>query len=224
MSENWQLLFEAELDVDDDGGMRGSTIVADEEVLVRGRPNRIALALGDPIALGPTPESDAVGWDIPLRCVIHPEADCHFQSAKLVVDLRATPGAIVRDMAPREVRGEHPVEITTTIGANLSFQIGTVATGELKRDRETKETTHYPVVLTSGRGFDRAVWDFRSTKDADLHPDRELRLLATVPPGAALVARFNFRSQVAVAGGRVLPMLRRKNEVDRTYQLVGVPR
>jgi hypothetical protein len=223
----WQPLFETVLEVDESGiaeDQRGNEVVGDNDVTLLGRLNRVALALGSVVSLGHTPEGADVGYDIPLHCVIHPHTGCHFRSAKLVVDLTATPGTVVRDMAPREVRGENPVEMTTTVGVGLTFDIiPSAIEGELKRERSTRRTVHHPLILSSGRGFARALWDFRSGRDADLHPERELRLVVTAPEGVAVLARFNLRAQVTLGWGeRLIPLLRRKSEINETYRLVTV--
>ena len=221
----WQPLFETALEVDESGVVadrHGIAIVGDRDVSLLGRLNRVALALGPVTPLGYAPNKTDVGYDISLRCVFHPHSGCHFRSAKLVVDLGATPGAVVQDMVPREVRGESPVELTTTVGTGLSFDIiPSVAEGQLKRERSARQTVYHPLILSSGRGFTRALWDFRSAQDADLHPERELRLLVTAPRGVAVLARFNLRGHVTLdSGGRPLPFLRKKSEINETYRLV----
>jgi hypothetical protein len=99
---------------------------------------------------------------------------------------------MVRDMSPREVRGASPVEITRKGGGGFNFDVvPSVVGGEVHRERTHRQTTHQPIVLTSGRGFGKAMWDFRAEQDADLSPDRELRLLVEAPPGVPVLARFN---------------------------------
>jgi hypothetical protein len=223
MGENgWQPLFETALEVDEEAAMqRGNEVVGDRDVSLLGRVNRIALSLGQVVPLGPTPDATEVGYDIPLHCVVHPHSGCSFRSAKLVVDLTATPRAVVRDMAPREVRGESPVELTTTVGTGLTLEVvPSVLKGEVKREHSAKQTVHHPIILSSGRGFSRALWDFRSVNDTDLQPERELRLLVTAPPQVRIVARFNLRAQVTLGrAGRLIPLARRKSEIDQTYLL-----
>lgn len=225
MSETvWRLLFDAVLDVDESVDERNTVIVGDQDVRLLGKDNRIALSLGEIVPLGPASRPGLLGYDVALRCVIHPHPGCHFQSAKLVVDLTATPGAMVLDMAPREVRGTSPVEVTTRIGVGMSLEVvPSVLTGELQRERSTRQTVHQPVVLTSGRGMARAMWDFRSVQDADLQPDRELRLLVAAPVGTTLAARFNLRADVVLGkAGRVVRFMRRKSEIDQAYRLVDL--
>lgn len=225
MSETvWHPLFDAVLDVDESAGERNTEIVGDQDVRLLGKDNRIALSLGDVVSLGPTSRPGMLGYDTVLRCVIHPHPGCHFRSAKLVVDLTATPNAVVLDMAPREVRGTSPVEVTTRIGTGLSLEmVPSVVAGEVQRERSTRQTVHQPVVLTSGRGMACALWDFRSAQDADLQPDRELRLVVAAPAGTSLAARFNLRAEIALgASGRVVRFMRRKTEIDRTYRLIDV--
>lgn len=218
----WQPLFETALEADDDAEtQRGNEIVGDQDLSLIGRVNRIALSLGQVVPLGPTLDGTEVGYDIPLQCVIHPDSGCSFRSAKLVVDLTATPRAVIRDMAPREVRGESPVELTTTVGSGFTLEVvPSVLKGEIKRERSAKQTVHHPVILSSGRGFSRALWDFRSVNDTDLQTERELRLLVSAPPRVQIVARFNLRAQVMLGrAGRLIPLARRKSEIDQTYFL-----
>ncbi|CRK56813.1 hypothetical protein [Alloactinosynnema sp. L-07] len=218
---DWHPLFEAALEIDERDRDRGLEVVGDRDLAVMGRGNRIALALGPVVALGPSPDGALVGYDISLLCVLHPHAGCHFRSAKLVVDLTTTPGATVHDMSPREVRGASPVETTTKVGGGFTFDIvPTLLSGEVQREQTLRQTVHEPIVLTSGRGFSRAMWDFRATQDADLRPDRELRLLVTTPPGVPVLARFNLRAQVALGlSGGLLTLLRRTSEIEQTYRL-----
>lgn len=219
----WRLLFDTVLDVDESADERNTVIVGDQDVRLLGKDNRIALSLGEIVPLGPA-SPGLLGYDLGLRCAIHPHPGCRFQSAKLVVDLTATPGATVLDMAPREVRGTSPVEVTTRIGAGMSLEVvPSMLTGEVQRERSTRQTVHQPVVLTSGRGMTRAMWDFRSVQDADLQPDRELRLLVAAPVGITLAARFNLRAEVVLGrAGRMLRLMRKKSEIDHAYHLVDL--
>jgi hypothetical protein len=138
-----------------------------------------------------------------------------------VVDLRETGGALVRDISPRDVRDDEPVEVTTTVSAGLKFDVApSPVSGELKRERSVTRTLHHPRVIASGTGTARAVWSFTSVRGDYLQPQRELRLLASVPAASGLQARFNFLAQVTLGrAGAVIPLLRRRAEIDQTYWL-----
>jgi len=224
----FHVLFETALEIDQErlseARRGGGVIVADQDLPLLQRQNRVALAVGE-VQPGTQVPGDArlICYEVPLRCVLHPAAGCHFREAKLVVDLRATPGARVRDMTPRDVRGDHPVEITTTVSAGLSFEIMPAVPGvELKRDRSVSRKVYQPEILASGRGFERAVWTFRSIPGEYLHSEREVRLLVSTPAVGELQAEFNLRAQVALDGARaVVPLLRKRAEVRYTYNLLS---
>jgi hypothetical protein len=214
------------MDVDDEELQtlvrRGEVVIGDQDLALLRRTNRIGLALGAVTHLGGGPGLERTTcYDVPLLCVVHPSSGCHFRSAKLMVDLRVTPGASVRDMAPREVRGDRPVELTTTVGTGLTFTVVPSLLGlEARREQVTSRTIYQPTIVTSGKGFARAFWEFRSNPGDRLQPDRELRLLAESPAGAPLLARFNLSATVALDGARqVIPLLRRRADIDQTYQL-----
>jgi hypothetical protein len=46
-----------------------------------------------------------------------------FQWSRLLVDLTPTPRAVIADMAPREVTDDRPVEMQTTVGLGVKFNI-----------------------------------------------------------------------------------------------------
>ncbi|TDC42237.1 hypothetical protein [Micromonospora sp. KC213] len=224
---SFQPLFDAELQVDDTEltamVRRGEVVVDDRDVAVLRHRNRIALALGPTRRLhdDKATADHAVHWDISLLCVLHPSPGCTFRSARLTVDLRPTEAAVVRDMSPREVRGEHPVEITTTVGAGLTFSVvPALLEVDARREQATTRSVYQPTIVSSGRGFARAFWDFRSTGRDELQPDRELRLLVESPAEVPLLARFNLTARVSIDGaGKLVPLLRRRAEIDETYQL-----
>ncbi|AVV41800.1 MULTISPECIES: hypothetical protein [Streptomyces] len=221
----FQPLFDTALEIDDAGLLAlqrgGETVIDDRDLALFQHRNRIALAHGPVSPLGALPDDlGADHFDIPLLCVVHPSQGCHFRSTRLIVDLKATPGALVRDMAPRDVRGESPVELTTTVSTGMTFEVIAGAGGEARRERTATRTVYHPQILASGRGFARAFWDFRSTPGEHLHSERELRLLVSAPPGAQLLVRFNLLAQVALEGsGRIIPLLRKRHEIDQTHRL-----
>ena len=132
--------------------------------------------------------------------------------------------ALVRDMTPREVKGDEPVEVTTTVSAHLTFDIVPhLLSADAGREQSTTRKVHHPLITTSGKGFHKAVWIFTATKDNYLQADRELRLLVSAPPGAPVSAKFNLRAQVAADGlAGLIPLLRRRGEIDKPYPLVEV--
>ncbi len=221
------LLFDAALDIDEDGvrerRRRGETIIDDKDIKLLQYQNRIALAKGSTVLL-PTPgdaDPDSSYYDIPLVCVLHPSPRCQFRWARLAVDLSATKGARIRDMAPREVRGDHPVELKTTVGLGLKFvSVAQVLSAEVKPEYSTSRTVYFPQILSSGPSFARGYWDFRSVPGECLHSNRELRLLLSAPSGVPLLARFLLRAEVSLDGpARVVPLLWKRGEIDETYRL-----
>lgn len=86
------------------------------------RKNRIALARGA-VAAVPSGQDDVAAYDVPLACVVHAHPHCSIQWSWLLIDLSPTEGARISDMAPREVADDHPVELTTTVGVGLKFEI-----------------------------------------------------------------------------------------------------
>ncbi|WP_330350936.1 hypothetical protein [Streptomyces sp. NBC_00582] len=225
----YRALFDSELEVDEADlkamVRRGEVVVDDHDVALLGHRNRVALALGpvERVTGAPVPElaPGLARWDISLLCVLHPSPGCTFRRARLTVDLRPTASAIVRDMSPREVQGDQPLEITTTVEAGLKFAvIPSVLEVDARRERASTHNVHEPTVVTSGKGFSRAFWDFRAGDGARLQPDREMRLLVDAPDGAPLLARFNLTATVAVDGAaQLVPLLRRRAEIDQTYRL-----
>jgi hypothetical protein len=221
-------LADIPLDVDEDGLRRrrgsGEEVIDDRDINVFRNQNRIALAKGVTTKLPPGAEGDPGQeyYDLPLICVVHAAPGCRFQWARLTVDLSPTVGARIRDMAPRDVQSDEPVEITTTVSAGLQFaNVVSVLGASVGNERTTSRKVYYPKILSSGPGFARGYWDFHSTGDAYLHSNRELRLLIGAPPGADLVARFRLKAEVAVAGlARVVPLLsRRGGEIDELCRL-----
>ncbi|MFK3984309.1 hypothetical protein ACI2K4_28545 [Micromonospora sp. NPDC050397] len=229
----YEPLFDSALEVDEADlrtlVRRGEVVIDDRDVALFQHRNRVALALGPVLRMadgGPAaPDGSAAEavahYDISLLCVLHPSAGCAFRTARLTVDLRPTDGAVVRDMSPREVLGDNPVEITTTVGAGLRFNVvPAVLEVDARREQASTRSFHRPTIVTSGRGFARAFWDFRSRPGDQLQPDRQLRLLVEAPAGAPLLARFNLTARVSMGGAaQLIPLLRRRTEIDQTYRL-----
>lgn len=218
-------LLESELDLDEAGlaGERGlgeaAAIIGDKDIrLLRGE-NRIAVAKG-PTTRIPA-EGDTVGYDVPLTCVVHPDPRCRFQWSRLLVDLSPTPTAKIADMSPREVTETQPVEVTTSIGLGLSFNIvANVLAAEVAPQYQRKRTVYYPSIIASGTGFTRGYWDFLALGDDYLHADRDLRLLVAAPTEAPLYARFHLRAKVRMGGvPGLIPLIARTGAIEETHRL-----
>lgn len=223
----FRVLFESALEIDRERlseARRGRHIVGDQDLPLLKHQNRVALAVAEVKPCGhPAEDTGLSCYEVPLRCVLHPAAGCRFLEAKLVVDLRATDRALVRDMVPRDVRGDHPVEITTTVSAGLTFEVlPAVASAELKRERSVTRKVYQPEILASGRGFTQAVWTFRSVPGEYLHSERDVRLLVSAPADVEkLWTRFNLRAQVALDGvSAKVPLLRKRAELEEVYDLL----
>ncbi len=223
MSEHdvFELLFDISLDLDEEGLERSEeAIIGDRNIKLLLRENRIALAKGKSIAVK-TGDSSLNYYDIPLSCVVQSHPECRFRWARLMVDFSSTRRACIRDMSPREIRGDNPVELKTHVGAALKFQtVAKVLSTELKSEHTASRTVYYPEIISSGPGFTKGYWDFLAMTSDYLHADRELRILVSAPPGEILLARFNLRAKVRLSGiAGLIPLLARSGEINETYRL-----
>jgi hypothetical protein len=195
-------------------------IINDRDVRLLLRENRLALAKG---TAAPVLDQDGAtaGYDIPLCCVVHAHPECRFQWARVLVDLRPTSDARIHDMSPREVVDDRPVELKTTVGVGLKFNVATsVLGGEIRPEYSSSRTVYFPEILSSGVGFDRGYWDFLTRGATPLHVDRELRILVAAPDQRPVIARFSLRARVRLAGvGGLVPLLARGASIEGTYQL-----
>jgi len=139
----------------------------------------------------------------------------------LMVDLSPTREARIIDMAPREVRGDKPIELKTSVGLDLKFEsVATVLKGEIGPKYEASRTVYYPEIVSSGLGLARGYWDFLALTSDYLHANRELRMLVSAPAGSSVLVRFNLRAKVKLAGvPGLIPLLARHGEIDQTYRL-----
>ena len=225
--EQLEPLFVVPFDVDEQGleSLRDSeAIVGDTLIPVLLRQNRLALSKGKTL-LVPTPPGADPGlayYDATLSCVVHAHPECQFRWARLVVDLSSTPGARIRDMVPREVRGDRPVELKTTISLGLKFEtIAKVIGGEVRPEVSTSRTAYFPEIISSGVNLASGYWDFLSGASEHLHADRELRLLISAPTGALLSARFRLNAKVALRGlPGLIPIFVRTGGIDEAYRLI----
>jgi hypothetical protein len=232
--EDYQVLIDESLDVAPTGAAevkgetvkrgrgelaKGEAIIGDEVISVL-RENRIRLAKGKTEQRWPA-ESGETGqayYVIPLICAVQPHPLCRFLWSRLSVDLKPTGGAIVRDMFPREVRGENPIELKSSLGLGLRFEIAQALTLDPKVEHTTTRTIYYPKITSSGTGFEAAYWDFLALAGEYLHSDRELFLLFSAPADVPVYANFNLEAQVAYKGWLGL-FLRRSGEINQTYRI-----
>lgn len=219
-----ETLFDMALDLDEAALERDvETIIVDEDIRLFLRENRIALVKGNAVQVQ-SEEAEAsktIYYDIPLFCIIHAHPECRFEWARLVVDLSVTKDARIHDMAPREVRGDKPVELKTTVGIDLKFEvIANILGGDISAEHTTSHTVYYPEIISSGLSSARGYWDFLASKGERVHVDKELRLLVSAPKGHFLQARFKLWSKVRVAGiVGLLPLFVKGNKVNEIYRL-----
>jgi hypothetical protein len=228
MQNDFEILLDMPLDVDEAGVERGvergvEAIIGDQDIRLILRENRIALAKGKTILIQP-PEDAEPGLayhDVPLICVVHSHPECRFRWARLMIDLSPTKGAKIRDMAPREVRGDKPVELKTSVSAGFKFETAAkVLSAEVKPEYTNSRTVYYPEIVSAGPNFTRGYWDFLALTSDYLHANRELRLLVSAQSGVPVQARFNLRAKVKFAGAMgLIPLLARSGEVNETYRL-----
>ncbi len=224
-----QTLLDTELDLDEDdltaerdGDGDAAEIIGDRDIRVLLRKNRIALARGTATKVD-SGRDGVAAYDVPLAVVVHPHPQCSIQWSRMLVDLSPTEGARISDMAPREVSDDQPVELTTTVGLGLKFEIlSKVLSAEVKPELTRKSTVYFPQIISSGPGFTRGYWDFLSAGGRFPHVDRHLRLLATVPEGQPLTARLRFQARITVRGiARVIPLIARGRGIDEVHTLAG---
>ena len=223
---DFAILFDVPLDLDEAGiesGRSDEAIIGDETVRLMLRENRIALAKGKTNVVNPLAGVDPslAYYDIPLVCVIHSHPECRFRSSRLMVDLSPTKGTLIRDMVPREIKGDKPVELKTSVGLGLKFNVvSDVLSAEVKPEFATSRTVYYPEIVSSGTNFTKGYWDFLALTSDYLHVNRELRLLISAPKEVPVQARFNLRAKVTFAGAMgLIPLLGYSGEINETYRL-----
>jgi hypothetical protein len=224
-SNDFNILFESALDLDEAGVERNEeAIIGDENIRLLLRENRLALAKGKSVLVeqplaGADPQ--LTYYDVPLMCVVHSHPECRFRWSRLMVDLSPTPEALIRDMSPREIRGDKPVELKTSIGVGLKFETASkIVNAEMQPEFSTSRTVYYPEIVSSGINLVRGYWDFLALTSDYLHANRELRLFISAPAGETVVARFNLRAKVKLAGfAGLIPLLARRGQIEETYRL-----
>lgn len=217
MSELGLLWVEPEFDIDTDQvAERGGPAIADKEIRVMARENRLAIRC-DPADRYPAGTACAASTaldvlDFRLRCVAHAHPECRFRWAR--VNLRLPGEAIITDLVPRDQISEHPVKVTHTYGGGLKFDVAVVPVGpELSAERSTEQDVYFPKISTSGIDLSYALWDFNAVGDEPLKVDSPLRLLATVPASVtAIPVRLTLRATVQVRGlPGWIPLIGRQN-------------
>lgn len=221
--EDFETIFETSLDIDDEASLELSDddIIGDKEIHLLLRGNRLALKKGKSSKVQGV-DPNLAYYDIPLICVVHSDPRCRFRWSRLLVDLSPTNGALICDMFPREVQGDKPVELKTSIGIGLKFEtVAKVLSAEVSPEYTTSRTVYRPRIVSSGSGFTKGYWDFLSLAANDyLHVNRELRLLVSAPTGVGVRARFNLRAEVTFDGvAGMLPLLTRRGEINEIYTL-----
>jgi len=221
---DFAILFETPLNVDEAGVERGDeAIIGDQEIRLLLRENRIALAKGKTTLAEPPDDADQgmAYYDIPLFCVVHSHPECRFQWSRLIVDLTPTKGALIRDMVPREVQGDKPVELKTSIGIGLKFEtVSKILSAEVNPEYSKSRTVYYPGIVSSGVNFTKGYWDFLALTSDYLHANRELRLLISAETHIPLKARFNLRAKIKFAGASgLIPLLGSSGEINKIYRL-----
>ena len=213
----FEVLFERSFDVDDEASAElggEEVIIGDHDIRLLLRENRIALAKGKS---SPVQSNDPglAYYDVPLICVVMSHPECRFRWSRLIVDLGQTKEARIRDMSPREVRGDKPVQLTTSVGVGLKFELV-----ESELTTTESRTVYYPEIVSAGPGFTKGYWDFLALTSDYLHANRELRLLVSAPVGVPLQARFTLRAKVRYSGiaGKI-PLLARSGEINEIYRL-----
>jgi hypothetical protein len=197
----------------DEHAERADPVVADQEIRVLARANRLAVRC-DPATRheGTAPGTQLL--DFPLRCVAHAHPECRFRWVRLTLNLSETDGACVTDLSPRDEVSEHPVKISTTYSGGLKFDIAALPVHpELSAERGTEQDVYFPKISVSGIDFGYAMWDFTGVGEEPLKVDRPLRLLAAVPATASgIPVQLTLRALVTARGavGRI-PLIGRQN-------------
>lgn len=199
-------------------------IIDDAIINLFSHENRIALAKGKATKIEQSEKenTDFDFYDIPFLCILHPHPLCRFNWARLLVDLSMTEDARIVDLFPDEVIGDKPVELTTKVGIGGKFDIlSTVVSPEISADYEKKRTLYYPKVVSSGKGFKKAWWDFLSLPNDYLHTNGELHLLVRIPHNKSIKVHFGLKAEIRFSGIlKAIPILVRYGKIDKLYDLV----
>jgi hypothetical protein len=234
MSERseFKTLFEVKLELDEEelqnSERSGNDIaqIADVENNLLWRENRIALSRGICQQIAPPAGTDPslAYYQTPLLCDVIAHPECRLEWARLVVDLTPTQNAIIRDLFPREVVSDKPVELATKVGIGLKFEVVKATELEVTPEIERSRTVYFPKIVGAGTGTSKATWNFLALGGQYLHVDRELRLLISAPAGRDVVSRLNLRARIRINGiqGFIPLLTRRTPEIDEVFTLIDV--
>ncbi|WP_329274630.1 hypothetical protein [Streptomyces sp. NBC_00691] len=220
LPEGYELLDMVEPVVEEHEPDRQLAPIDEATITLLRRATRIGLALG-PVRQVEDSLPGRSGYDVPLIFVIQTHPESVVRWSRLVVDLSASRGTVVADMSPVLVDGEHPVEIETTMGAGLTFQVASSLVGaELTPQITRRRTVYCPRITSSGVGFTTAYWDFRASDQEFLHVNEELRLLVDAPLGAPVDAKVTMRVRIMPRGlGRVIRLTGKLGTSEKLFRL-----
>jgi hypothetical protein len=192
---------EPELEIDDELGIDESQLTeADRQMYIRAKANHIGLFCRAAARhSGPADGADVI--DFTVRCVADAHPECRFRWVRVLLDLGTA--AQVLDLSPQDEAAELPVTIATSYQGGLSFDRVTRPAGPAQ---DGDPEVYYPAIAGSGVGLGQATWDFTAIGDDPLHAGPALRLLASVPAGAAEVpVALTLRASVSARGflGRI---------------------
>jgi hypothetical protein len=225
-TDDRELLFDLPLAIDQIDIQRSdAAIVLDKRIALLMRENRIALARGKSALLQSVRGHRPRILDVTLICTAHSHPECRFHWVRLVVDLKPTPGASIHDMAPREILGDKPVEISTKVGLDMKLEIASkivITAGGPAFSRTS--SVFVPRLLSSGINLSIGYWDFLALDGSYLHVDHDLRILIRTSDEMPIRARFNLQAHVSMAGiAGLIPLLGRGADVERVYTLSSLP-
>ena len=201
-------LFELELEPDVEALQEraAGVLPMDESFPLWGANNRLALRKGA-LTRRPVAAGKRHAFDLSLRCLAHPHPECRFRYVQIAVDFGhgvdgQSQDAVVEDISPGWVEGKEPVKIVTKKSGELSFEFETLKLGpsvSLEQSRECQ--VYFPIVRSSGKGFEEALWTFEAIENGLLHVDRDLRLIVSTPSSvAALRATFRLEAHIEKPG------------------------
>lgn len=158
-------------------------VLLDDEIRVWLKRNRIGLNRSS-LKRYPFPDQpDQEVLESTFQLLADADSDCVFKSLRLTFDFSEIPGAVVHDMSPREVLGQHPLKITVKSVRGLSFEFEKFKVGpSFEQEKSVESQTYFPEIRGLGIGFNRASWSFEPLPGAPLlFVDKVLSLLVAVP-------------------------------------------
>jgi hypothetical protein len=199
-----EIEFDLPLEIDDQSltERAAQNVLIDESIKILARKNRLGISV-KPLQQTEFPAEDKKFADLKIVCLAHADPECEFKWVTFTAGFSKMQGVIIKDMSPRKVVG-NPVKMTTTYksGANFDVEIAPVAAGvSIGRDQQAEREVYFPEITGSGVGFSHAQWDFKAGDQADLHVDRDLRLLLEYPYLTKFISvKFTIRAEVSVKG------------------------